>query len=102
MQWNQLQNLHASMSETEAELLFSKGKEYASDADALSNFKRRAEDVGVSPEQICWIFASKHFDSIKSYVAKGQTFSNEPIEGRIADARNYLLLLLALIQEKPQ
>lgn len=100
MQWDELQKLHQDMTVDEANLLFSKGKEYASDADALSNFKKRALDVGVSPKQIAWIFMAKHLDSIRSFIANGVTYSNEPIEGRIADARNYLALLNALIQDE--
>jgi hypothetical protein len=102
MKWQEQQALFKAMVKEEAELLNTKGLEYASDADALANFKKRAEDVGVDPKQILWIFLSKHLDSIKSYIRKGATISNEPIEGRVNDARNYLFLLICLIKESQE
>lgn len=99
MKWSeQKQEFDATVSEL-SELLFSKGKEYASDRDALANFKS-ANDLGVTPQQKLFIFLDKHLSSIKSYIKNnGVTFSNEPIEGRINDAINYLFLLRCLIKE---
>ena len=42
----------------------------------------------------------KHFNSIISYVNSGKNLSDENIESRILDARNYLLLLLAINKDK--
>jgi hypothetical protein len=81
------------------DLLTNKGKEYAGDFDALGNFKN-GHDIGVTPNQKLWIFLDKHLSSIRSYIKHGQVFSNEPIEGRISDAINYLFLLRCLIAEK--
>ena len=39
-------------------------------------------------------------DSIRNYVLTGSEVSEEPITGRIQDARNYLLLLGGIIYEK--
>ena len=39
-------------------------------------------------------------DSLRNYVIKGIESSNEPIEGRLHDIRNYILLLGALIKER--
>lgn len=76
----------------------SKGKEYASDANALANLYNRAEQAGISPEKVWAIYFGKHVDSIYSYIRTGQVFS-EPIEGRIHDAILYLILLLGLVSE---
>ena len=38
-------------------------------------------------------------DSIRNYVLHGKEASDEPIMGRIMDARNYLLLLGGIIYE---
>jgi hypothetical protein len=100
MQWKRQKELFTSLIKEEMKLLEQKGAEYASDTDALANFKKRAEDIGIGPKQILWIFLSKHLDSIKSYIKKGNIVSNEPIEGRVQDARNYLFLLLCLIDEE--
>jgi DNA-binding SARP family transcriptional activator len=99
MQWAKQQALFKAIVKEEMDLLTRKGAEYASDADALANFKKRAEDIGIDPKQILWIFLSKHLDSIKSFVKKGKEISDEPIAGRIQDARNYLFLLHCLIDE---
>lgn len=81
------------------DLLVNKGREYAGDHDALGNFKT-ALDIGVTSNQKLWIFLDKHLSSIKSYIKHGKIFSNEPIEGRINDAINYLFLLRCLIAEQ--
>lgn len=81
-----------------AGLLVSKGAEYAGLEDRLANFKRGAVDTGASPEQVCWIYLSKHLDSLKTFIRTGKQGS-EPIQGRIADAMNYIILLGALLHE---
>lgn len=102
MKWAEQQALFKALVKEEADILNRKGAEYASDTDANANFKKRAEDIGIDPKQILWIFLSKHLDSIKSYVKKGKEISDEPIMGRINDARNYLFLLHCLIEEEKQ
>ena len=99
MKWNEQQRIFKEMVKVEMDLLAQKGIEYASDEDALANFKKRSDDIGIDPKQILWIFLSKHLDSIKHFIKKGHVASNEPIEGRIHDARNYLCLLACLIAE---
>ena len=81
----------------------SKGVEYAnSDNDANANFKEIGEKMGIDPKVVLWIYATKHFQSITSFVKKGKVESNEPIEGRVHDLALYSLLLLSLIEdEKP-
>lgn len=85
------------------DLLVSKGAEYAGDVDRLSNFKRGANLTGCTPLQVAFIYLSKHYDSLATYVqndAAGLTLAtSEPIEGRLDDLINYCLLLKALIVE---
>lgn len=87
-----------------AKLLIEKGAEYAGDADRLSNFKRGASLIGVTPLQVALIYASKHFDAISTYIrndagGKMQILS-EPIEGRFDDLINYCILMKALIRDQ--
>lgn len=81
-----------------------KGHEYSGDDDALSNFKRNAERVGITPMQVWAVFAGKHYDSICTYIQENaqpvQRVLTEPICGRIDDLITYLLLLKGLIYEK--
>ena len=85
---------------TEMELMRDKGKEYTvSDEDKLKNFKSIGERLGLKPEMVCMVYLLKHMDSVRNFVIEGRESSNEPIEGRLHDIRNYILLLGAIIKE---
>lgn len=95
--------VNQTMEET-ALLLKRKGLEYSSDADRLSAFKDIAKEAGVSSKQALLVLKSKHTGAIAKYIrndAKGlQQILNEPIEQRIYDDINYLILLLGLLKEE--
>lgn len=84
-------------------LLIVKGGEYANAEDRLANFKRGAGLTGCTPLQVLFIYMSKHYDAVASFVqtsAKGEVRpSSEPIEGRLDDLINYCLLAKGLIAE---
>lgn len=84
-------------------LLQTKGVEYAGSADRLSNFKRGADLTGCTPLQVAFVYASKHYDAIATYVQRdAQGFEqklSEPIEGRLHDLLNYCVLMIALIED---
>lgn len=101
MKWQEQKTEFDKLVKELEDLLTNKGREYAGDHDALGNFKT-GDDIGISPTQKLWTFLDKHLSSIKSYIKHGKVFSNEPIEGRISDAINYLFLLRCLIVEKQQ
>lgn len=86
-----------------ANLLIMKGEEYAGTKDRLSNFKRGAELTGTTPLQTALIYASKHYDSICTYIRKDaagfQQVLSEPIEGRFDDLINYCILMKAIVAE---
>lgn len=77
-----------------------KGKEYANGVDRFSNFKRAADDLGLTPEQVCWVYTKKHLDSIAHFCKVGHIESTEPIRGRFVDAICYLSLMAGIIEEK--
>lgn len=84
----------------EAGLIENKGFEYTKGSkDRLQNFKGIGDEIGISPLHVWYIYFKKHIDSITSYVKFGKIKSNESIESRFTDARNYLMLGLALLQE---
>lgn len=92
--------------QTQAEmdrLLNVKGGEYANSLDVLANFKRGAELVGLQPLQVLFVYLSKHYDGVASYVRKTaagkQPVLSEPIEGRLDDIIVYCTLAKALISE---
>jgi hypothetical protein len=87
-----------------AGLLTSKGEEYAGSEDRLANFKRGATLTGATPLQVAFIYASKHYDAIATYIRKdAERFPqllSEPIDGRLDDLINYCILMKAIILEE--
>lgn len=83
-------------------LLTEKGGAYAGQGDALSNFKRNAERLGLTKYQIWAVYFNKHIDSINNAI---QDSPNAPVDkteglrGRINDAITYLTILECLLQE---
>ena len=89
----------------------SKGAEYHENGNVFANIERVSHSLGVHPEVVIMTYLQKHYDSICTYVKRESTNSvlkaagqsvnevalSEPIEGRIADAINYLLFLNAFI-----
>lgn len=91
-----------------ADILVAKGADYAGGADRLANFKRGAELTGATPTQVAFVYLSKHYDAIATYVREtsnpvqvGTGYApSEPIEGRLLDLINYCFLLASLIYEE--
>ena len=86
---------------TERTIMQTKGLEYAMPGQhKLANFQRVATDLkhrGIDVVDAIWVYGRKHLDSILTYIQTRQDGA-EPIEGRIYDFRNYLLLLAYAIQ----
>ena len=85
-------------------LLTRKGADYEvklsqeeSDKARVSNFYAEARSLNLTPFQVLGVYFHKHLRAIDKYLATG-TVASEPIEGRIHDAINYLLLLDKLIK----
>jgi hypothetical protein len=84
----------------EMKLMRVKGEEYTvSDEDKLKNFKSIADRLSVDTSVVAMVYLLKHMDSIRNYVLNGVEASDESISGRIRDARNYLMLLHAILLE---
>jgi hypothetical protein len=85
------------------ELQYGKAKDYASDADALSNFKSQdAEALGLSPFQKWGVYFGKQAMSILGAIGKNPqspSTTSEPIEERINDAIIYLVLFKCLLED---
>lgn len=82
-------------------ILCQKGKDYSSEEDRNSNFKEIAELIGITPQQVWSVYFMKHVISVMNFVKKGVLHS-EPIEGRILDSLNYLVLFRSLVKEKKE
>lgn len=83
------------------DIMTSKGLEYSrGEEDCLSNFKRVAEALDITPQQAAFVYMAKHWDSVTNYIKTGgKVTSNEPIEGRLNDLVVYLVILRCLIAE---
>lgn len=85
-------------------LLVVKGGEYAGSEDRLANFKRGGQLVGITPLQCAFVYASKHYDAIATYVRDDASGEERPrsesIEGRLDDLMNYCFLMKCIIREK--
>lgn len=68
-------------------------------ADVLANFKRVAERTGMTPLQVWAVYFLKHVDAITTGACKPELPQAEALEGRFADAVNYLKLGWGLINE---
>ena len=90
----------------EQEILNWKRKEYSPQDDRLQNFREIAALTGTSMPQVALTYLLKHIQSIKNAVMTGNVdwcWEGEGGEGmkqRIADSRNYLLLLAACLDEE--
>jgi hypothetical protein len=86
-------------------LLATKGNDYKgaptgdADRDRLGNFYRAAEKHGTSPFLVLAVYLGKHLEAIDAFVRNGQAES-EPIDGRIQDVINYLLLLGKMVRHE--
>ena len=69
--------------------------------DILTNFKRIADRLGISPLQVWAVYFNKHVDSVNTFT-KGTDKISEPMESRFADMLNYLFLGMALIIEQEE
>jgi len=104
----EFENLREEFLSKEVELLEWKGGEYGSYCDRLLNFKEIANFVGLDGTAICLLYLLKHIQSITSSIKNNkhsdkwfwQDEKGEGLKQRIADARNYLLLLAACIEEE--
>ncbi len=104
-QW--YEELAKEFQEAEQVILSNKRHEYSPNYDVLENFKQISDFVGIPKEQVALVYLLKHIQSIamaiRGYEKYNWTWATKDGEGlkqRIADARNYLLLLAACIEEE--
>lgn len=74
-------------------------QDYAGGENALGNFVRLSSELGIPPEQVLWVFATKHKDAIAAYI-RGEASRREPVTGRINDLITYLVLLRAMVEAR--
>ncbi len=60
--------------------------------DVHKNFKSIAERIGITPFQVWLVYFLKHVDAITTALSRRDAPAAEPLQGRFADAVNYLKL----------
>lgn len=80
----------------ERETLIEKSRDYAGGGDRLWNFRAGAGISGGTPEQALWGYLTKHLVSIRD-ICNGKEVTRAQLREKIGDARNYLVLLEALV-----
>ena len=104
---DQFENLRDEFLVREARILDWKAGEYTAGQDRLLNFKQVAEFLSQRPAEVALAYLLKHIQSIalavrtRKYAWAWETNrGGEGLKQRIADARNYLLLLAACLEEE--
>lgn len=83
------------------DILKVKGDDYTmGTGDRLHNFKTVAEFTGMTPEQVLGVYFYKHVSAVFSFIKSGGQSESEPIDGRISDCINYMLLFQKMVQER--
>lgn len=99
MTTEQFDLIRSALAHSREAIVQSKRPEYTEgNIDVLHNFKVVAAELGITPMQVWYVYFRKHIASIAQFT-KGTISMSEPIDGRIADAMNYLDLLNALSKE---
>jgi len=92
----------------ESKIMDYKRGEYAPNEDKLQNFREVASFTGQKLSAVALTYLMKHIQSIALAVRSGnyawawETEGGEGLKQRIADARNYLLLLAACLDEEKE
>jgi len=81
-----------------------KGGEYAGDSDRLANFRRNGIALGLPMETVWAVYCAKHWDAVMQYIQDlntGKTRERlEGIDGRAMDIIVYMILFLAIEEER--
>lgn len=80
-------------------ILATKGHDYTQGQGRLKNFYSNAQRLGAPARHVLGLYLFKHIDAIETWIRDGAVKS-EPIEGRIHDAINYLLLLYHMVKSE--
>lgn len=70
-------------------------QEYARSTNAFANFESLGRELGLTREQILWVYGRKHIDGIASWI-RGYKSQRENVRGRIKDLIMYMLILAAM------
>lgn len=78
---------------------FQAQQEYAETDNVFQNFEETAERLGISREEVLYVFLDKHLRGVARWI-RGVKDQRDAVEGRIIDAINYLIILYAMIRDE--
>lgn len=102
----QFEKLCTEFTEQELKILNWKNAEYAKQSDKLQNFREIAAFEGRPMSHVALSYMLKHVQAVKKQVLAGsyawawETEGGEGLKQRVADIRNYMLLLAACLDEE--
>ena len=81
-------------------VLITKQQEYnLENSDRLEHFKHAGAMAGWEPEKALYGYMLKHLMSITDMINSGKKFNRELWQEKMGDIHNYLILLLALLED---
>lgn len=84
-----------------AEIRDAKNPEYSvADEDFHASFRKLAKDLDITEDGACYLLWKKHLLAIASSTEENGVDASEDMEGRFADALNYLFFQYSLYKEK--
>lgn len=66
--------------------------------DRVAHFRAAAQDLNLPMMKIWQVFVRKHWSTVQKF-ANGGKLESEPIDGRINDIINYMVLFAAIIED---
>ncbi len=96
------EELRTRLENLATEIMDSKGKEYCDNnpSDVLDNIRRVAKELDLPMQRVLGVFAKKHWDSIMAYCKDPSRLMSEPLETRVVDLNNYMLMLMCIHDEE--
>lgn len=84
------------------ERFHNKNKEYASNEDVFSNFRKAAGGLSYhcKEEQVAWEYTVKHLQSLKDMIASDIPPTPEMIDEKIGDVIAYMLLIKGMLYKR--
>lgn len=82
------------------EILRAKQHDYATNEDALQNF-RYAELVNVGPQKAALVRIAEKLSRVSNLIDKEEAVKDEKVADTIRDMINYMAILKAMVEEKP-
>ncbi len=76
-----------------------KAGEYTRLGKANDNFRRVAEYLGITPEEVCIVYMMKHLDAVLNTARTGKSLT-EDTRSRLHDIANYVEILHSIMHER--